>query len=263
MVNPNLFAAGLDDFNSSFDRSYNRAQAMHDQRARKKSGGLLASGDQSGAAAALAEGGLIDDSRQITKDMQGQEQQQYQRGRDAEADKIALAARQLSSLKQISDGLLEAIPEDPSDPGKSAAERFAAFQKMTPVLQQLQIGGDLITQITPDMMTNQGLMAFGAQADEQMKLFSTKDGLVGYDPRKKSAELLYGVTPDPWEEELARARIDATRALVGQRGASANAANARATATRTKGAGGSGVSSSALAAIQAIEAEIASRKGAR
>lgn len=186
MVNPNLFASGLDGYNKSYGLAYDRMQTSHDQRARKKTGGYLASGDQQGAAAAAAEGGLLNESRQITRDMQGQEQQtyqraqaadeqQYSRGQDSKREATQLAIRQADGLEKIASGLIQSIPVDPANPQAGLAARAAAVQKMAPVFQQLQLG-DVASQITPDMLTDESLSMIGAQAAAKIKTFLTGGG---------------------------------------------------------------------------------------
>lgn len=223
MVDPNLFASGLGGFDRAYNTAYNRAQTSRDQMTRKKTGGLLASGDQAGAMAAAAEGGLLEDSRQISRDMQGQEQQQYERARQEKSDAQQQAERQGVALLQIAKGLQGVPPE----------ARLDALHKMAPVLEHVGVGADWLGQVTPDQLSDQSLQILSGEIVKKIKLFNTSGGVVAVDEGALSKDIndpnaSRVVYQDPLQPEYRQAQIGAMEARAGASRASANAANARA-----------------------------------
>lgn len=74
-------------------------------------------------------------------------------------------------------------------------------------------------------------------ADEKLKFFNTKQGVVGVDPVSGEGEMAYQLPEDPLDAEL-------KRALIQQRLSSSGAADARAAKTRATPVGGRGRSRS-------------------
>jgi hypothetical protein len=112
------------------------------------------------------------------------------------------------------------------------AERRAALQQIAPALQQ-------VYGFTPEQ-----LAAFDPSDETLDALISSTMSV------KEQIELKLKTEDDALDDEYRRAQIEATRALVGQRGASADAARARAAKTRS---GGGGSSSSGLPAGFVLE----------
>lgn len=107
----------------------------------REAGQAYAGGDASGARNALLSGGMIDEGLQIGRaDAQAQQQ--------AREQELAARDRQQSALVAGAMGLRR-LPQD---------QRWAVFQsRVLPHLQREGLGGDILGQITPDVMDDANL----------------------------------------------------------------------------------------------------------
>lgn len=247
----NIFATGMD----AFDRSYDRGQAMQQDRARMQAGRSLASGDRRGAMQQFGQAGLTDDVRQvqadqmrIDQDERAVEQETYDRDQAEQKTRADVLVKVAQGLKSV-----------------PAGQRKAALSQITPVFQNVGIDPVMFNELTDEQLTDQALDMFSGEIENSVKLFNTSSGVVAVDEQALSRNLQDPnasrvVYQDPLAGEYRRAQIDATRARAGAAGASADAARARADRTRRMPVGQAGGRGSAdPGALQAIEAAMRAR----
>ena len=198
-----------------------------DRNALRMAGKQYATGDATGARNALLSNGMIDEGLQLGRYDQ-------QASRQATQDAQAQRDRHFATLVAGAQGLRR-LP---------AEQRWQAYQsRVLPILQQDGVDQSVLSMITPESLGDMDLDSLITAAGGEVakaETYNTRTGVVERDPYTGDYTVGYAVAPDPLEQELLQARIDATRAQVGQRQASASAASARAAKTRSGGRSSSG-----------------------
>lgn len=215
---------------------YNYVGNVLDERDRRQAGGLYASGDMAGAQSALARSGNIDGAMTL----------QRQQTAAAETARTQAKAQQDQDNAWLVRGMtgLRGVPAD---------QRRTVYQtQIRPLLQQNGFDDAELAQIDAadlsDAELDAGIRALGGEVAGR-QTFNTRQGIVERDPYSGGYNLGYALPADPnlaLEQELMQARIDATRAQVGQREAAA-AKSARGPAPRGGGSSGGGSQSAPAA----------------
>lgn len=212
-------------------QSFNALQGAWDQGTRNQAGRAYASGDQRGAANALAEGGMPQDAADL----------EY-RGQQREAllsaeDRHMVEARTTALMRGLQ--ALQGVPYE---------QRNQVFEQMAPMLAEI-MPPDAIAQLRTADKSDAALGAFGtalgAEA-ERLQLFQLPNGgdIVGVSQATgRERSRIAGPGPDPLDQEYRRAQIDAQRALTGQRQTSASVAQSRES-RQGRGSSGGGSRSS-------------------
>lgn len=187
-------------------------------------GQQFAAGDISGASNALAGAGMLDDALAV--------------GRYGTAQTTAAEDRRFDAIAAVAQGLRR-LP---------AEQRWQAYQSQGLAgLRAHGVGDDIITQITPEMMDDGQLelviSAYGGEVQDPSYQNVGGGRIVQTDPYGGPITEAYVAPRDPLDDEYRRAQIDAQKALVPQRQASAEAAQARAARSRAGPAPRSGGSS--------------------
>lgn len=188
---------------------YNFLQGIREDGARRKAGSSLATQDYLGAAGALAEEGMLGDAMQL-------------QGFAAKQEAGAAEAEKAEKVDRIK-WMLDATRGLTHVPAEQRQQFFA--ERLAPVLKSMGTPDEVIQQVAQSPMDDASLQAFGAAlGEEERKLQVVNRGDGGYDvvdPRDGGVVRSVEPTQDPLERELLQARIDATRAQVGQREAAA------------------------------------------
>jgi hypothetical protein len=197
------------------------SQSMFDQFARQRAGNALAQGDYQGGANALLRAGQIGPGLQV----QRAGEQQDEGGIQEAAEKLEFMGKAAGMLRRLP---LEA--------------RAAAREQLMGTFQAMGLPPEVLQQIAQAELSDQNLDVFAGETEKaRANIYQMRDGsLVRWDGQE--ATRVYEPPEDPLAEELARARIAATRAQEVQRRASAGASNARAAKTRSGGGGRGGSS---------------------
>lgn len=213
-------------------QSFNALQGAWDQRTRNQAGRAYASGDQRGAANALAEGGMVQDAADLEYRGQQREALLSEQDRKTAADRMEALMRGLQGLQRV--------PYE---------QRNQVFEQMAPMLGQL-MPAEVIEQLRTADKSDAALGAFGtalgAEA-ERLQLFQMPNGgdIVGVSQATgQERSRIAGPGPDPLDQEYRRAQIDATRAQIPLR----QAQTARASRPPAARSGGGGASSARPAA---------------
>lgn len=197
------------------------AREQVQRNALQQAGQAYAGGDAATARNALYGGGMFNEGLALDR-------AEAQRTTQAEERAQVLRERQQGALVAGAMGLARMPVE----------QRWQAYQtRVLPHLRSQGVGDDILGQVTPDVLDDANLDALLTSFGAESATYNTRDGIVRVGPSGRG-EVVYEVTPDPMEQELLRARIEATRAQAGQREAAADAANARANKTRASGGGG-------------------------
>lgn len=223
-----LVEVGLTE--NALAQGYERLRGMQTERARRDAGNALASGNTQRAMSAL---GGVGDLQSVQALQQG-EQEQAQAQAEAEREE---QTRRLEFIGQAADAIYRAPP----------GERDAVWQQLRPVFQQMGYPDDLLAQMDRAPKTDANLQAVMAAAGREIESPFANDVTIG--GRRVRPNMQTGqyepVYVDPLEEEYRRAQIDAQRALMTQRQASAGASNARAARAGSSGGGSRGGGGSA------------------
>jgi hypothetical protein len=178
----NIFAQGM----QAYDQSYKRQQGFDQDRARRKAGQRFAGGDYRGGASELYGEGLQQEGDQAVQNQQVMEDRQVQ----SQGREIELKLKQLGVLKQVSEGLLQVEPE----------ERYATLQRFRPVFDNLGLG-EVLGQVTPEMLDDKTLAGFGARAARELEVINRGNG--AYDVvDKASGEAVRSVAPHPTYQKI-------------------------------------------------------------
>lgn len=168
---------------------------------RRRAGARLAEGDYKGASSDLYGAGLIEEGAGVQRQADRQDDRATELADAEHAREVQEATRRVAFAKQVADSLGQ-IPLD---------QRNAAFDHVAPVFEQMGMSADDVQKMRAAPKDDNTLKAFGATLDDQLKLFSTRDGIVSVDHAGK-ANLAYAVTPDPLKDELTQARIEQAQA---------------------------------------------------
>ena len=215
----------------AFKRGYDRVNALQADRARMQAGSALSGGDYRGAANALYGSGDVTGGLRVTES--GQQ-------RDAKAAELKREQEEAfwKTTGDIAGRLMNVYRNNPA----AVVEQFDA---LAPRLQQLGETPDEIAQTRAQLVADPEsvLIRLGAAAEQKIKTYGDSRGGVyvvdeaalGRDFNAPDAvRTLREPYRDPLDEELKQARIEATRAQVGQREAAAEKSR------RTGGGGGGG-----------------------
>lgn len=206
-------------------RSFNALQGAWDQGTRNQAGRAYASGDQRGAANALATGGLVQDAADL--EYRGQQRETLL----SAEDRRVVEARTTALMRGLQ--ALQGVPYE---------QRNQVFEQMAPMLAEI-MPADVIAQLRTADKSDAALGAFGTALGAEavkLRLFQEANGgdIIGVDERSgQERSRIQGPGPDPLDQEYRRAQIDATRAQIPLREAQAARA-ARPPAARGGGRSG-------------------------
>lgn len=170
--------------------------------AKRQAGAKLAQRDYQGAAADLYGAGMLKEGAGVQGIQDDQEDRTRELADDERKQHQAEVAERLGFVKQI----YSALGQVPLE------RRNEAFESFAPTLQAMGLPDDLISQARASPKDDATLMAGGAKIDNELKLFSTRDGIVAVQPRTGDARLTYKVAPDPLDAALKEGRVDLLQA---------------------------------------------------
>ncbi len=197
--------------------AYDDYNALREDQARMRAGNALMGGDYQGAAGMLFGAGDTEEGARLAH---------YGTQRDALQLQQKQAGEKLAweTFGDVAGRLINVYRKDPAD-------LPAAFDAIAGRLQQVGETPEEIAETRARILADPEaqLYALGAAAEDRVKAFNTPDGIVGVDTgalqsgldAPGTTKLLYENKRDPLEDELMRAKIDATKSLGGQRDASA------------------------------------------
>jgi hypothetical protein len=204
----------MSDVWDTMGRSYNVLQTIGRDGAQNRAARAYVDGNQAESRNALAGAG-IDAVMGFDRNVEGIGDRATARSRQATADATALDERQSKAIVSAAQSL-RYLPVE---------QRAAAYQsQVLPRLQSMNVGADILASITPEALTDANLDQIVALQGGEVnapETFNTRDGVIERDPYTGAYRQGYAVTTDPLEAELMQARIEATRAQVGQREAAA------------------------------------------
>lgn len=186
--------------------------------AKRRAGAKLAQRDYAGAAGDLYGAGLLREGANVQDIQDSQEDRALSMADDERKRQLAEATARVGYVKQVAQSLGQVPPE----------KRNEAFEHVVPAFQSMGLPDEVIDQMRQAPKDDATLQAFGATLDNELKLFSTRDGIVAVQPRTGDARLAYKVTPDPLDAALKEGRLNlmdaqakrALRAPAGRSGSS-------------------------------------------
>lgn len=217
----------------AFDRGYQRVNALQADRARMQAGNALTQGNYQGAASALFNAGDVDAGARVA--YYGQ-----RRDNDAAEQKRAQEKASWEAIGEVAGRLMNVYRSNPQAVGP-------AFDQLSQRLIQVGETPEEIAQTRAQLLADpeNTLMALGAAVEQKVKTFGdSRGGVYAVDEAalgrnfsdQNAIRTLREPHVDPLDEELKRAKIEATKAQERQRDASA--AKSRRTGGG-KGGGGS------------------------
>lgn len=183
------------------EQGWNDTQDVFDRVTARQAGSRYAAGDKAGAAGILAKAGMIDDARNINKDITDEEDRAREIADEQKRMEREGIARSFASMKQLASALAQ-IPL-----GTTPEERAAGLQKRHAFLQQAipmaekEVGAPLddFRKLTPDQLDDANIVAFGGELEKQFQqiLRDTNTGeIIGVSPRGETTTIRKG-TPKP------------------------------------------------------------------
>lgn len=202
-------------------------------RAKRQAGAKLARRDYGGAAEDLYGAGMLRDGAAV-QDAQDQVAEGQRQIEDEDRKRqLEDAKERVIFAKQVAESLGQ-VPMD---------QRDTAFESVIPTFEAMGLPVEAIDKMRSAPKDDNTLRMFGANLDNELKLFSTRDGIVAVQPRTGDARLTYKVTPDPIEAdtkeqrlELLRAQTERARRPPAPRGSGSGAASQPMTQGRVLGA---------------------------
>lgn len=164
----------------AMSQSFNVLQGAWDQGTRNQAGRAYAEGDARGASNALARGGMVQEAADL--DYRGQQRE----GLISDQERAAASERTTILMRGVQ--ALQTVPYE---------QRAQVWEQIAPSLEGL-MPPEIIQQLGAADKSDQNLSAFGAaigQEAERLQLFSTRDGIVGVDPRGE-ARMVHEVAPE-------------------------------------------------------------------
>lgn len=198
---------------NALSRGFAFAQDAAQSRARRNAGNALSGGQPDLAAAALNEVGLLDEGQGVTNEVTRQQASAQALAEKERKEKLAWIGQGTASLLQI-----------------PAAERQQVYEaSIRPTLQAMGFDEETLKALDSADKTDANLRALATAVGQEV------EGVAANDRAGPNGSILrpdvngayapaYTPPVDPLEQELMRARIEATRAQVGQREASAERA---------------------------------------
>jgi hypothetical protein len=202
---------------NAFERGYDRVNALQQDQARLRAGNALTGGNYQAAAGELFGAGDTEEGARLAH--YGTQRDALQLQQTQNQEKLAW-----ETIGDVAGQLMNVYRRNPEKVG-------SAFDAVAGRLAEVGETPEEIAQTRVRLLADpEGtLLALGAAAEDRFKAFNTADGLVGLDTQALqggldtpgTTKLLYENKRDPLEDELMRAKIDATKSLGGQRDASA------------------------------------------
>ncbi len=176
----------------------------------RQAGEAYSNGSRQEAADILAQGGNIQDAMKIEDQVRQDAKYDQTQEQNDTKERASFLLNVAQSLRQV-----------------PAAQRKQALATLTPVLSQI-MPPEVLQQIGTSELSDQELDAFSTALGgelQKMQYFNTAGGVVGVGPTGQ-AQMVYAAEPRPQpnadlERQLLEAQIASTRALGGQRDASA------------------------------------------
>lgn len=156
----NIFQQGMD----AFDRSYDRTEAMRQQRTRNTAGRRLAGGDREGAIQAFGEGGEVEAVRGLQRDQMAEDA-----GR-AEQD-AAMVKQRAELMTRVAQGLKQ-VP---------AGQRKQALDQVAPIFGKVGVDPSIFGQLTEEELSDQSLDMFTGNLAKEVEQFTLPPGSKRYD----------------------------------------------------------------------------------
>lgn len=170
--------------------------------ARRQAGAKLANRDYSGAAGDLYGAGMLKEGASVQGLQDDQEDRALSLADDERKQHLTEATQRVGFMKQVAQSLGQ-VPDE---------KRNEAFEHVVPAFQSMGLPDEVIEKMRAAPKDNATLQAFGATLDNELKLFSTRDGIVAVQPKTGDARLTYKVTPDPIDADTKEQRLELLRA---------------------------------------------------
>lgn len=155
----NIFDAGMD----AFDRSFDRAQTIRDRVHTSRAGRQMAEGDRRGAAATFAQGGMIDQARTLQADQQAEDER-------AKSQEAAAIQRRTETVLKVAPALKTV----------QVGQRKAALQRAYPIFHAAGVPTEVFDNLTEDQLTDQAIDMFtGKVAEAYKQFFQNERGIYG------------------------------------------------------------------------------------
>lgn len=173
-------------------------------QAKRQAGAKLARRDYGGAAEDLYGAGMLREGAAVQKVQDDASESQRLIEDEDRKRQLEDAKERAAFATQVAKSL-EQIPMD---------QRDTAFESVAPTFQAMGLPADAIDQMRRAPKDNNSLRMFGANVESELKLFSTKDGIVSVDPRSGKANFAYEVQPDEIDIALKKGHLDHRRRQV-------------------------------------------------
>lgn len=239
----------FDTFNSARQASYDGLNQVRQDRGRMQAGQALQAGDYKGAAGALYGAGDLQAGMQVQQGQEHQQDRQMEMAQQQQKLAAQQAAQKAEQMKRMALALRDVPPE----------QRAQVFQtQVGPALIQLGMKPEDLNG-AEDHLDDASLGVFAGEMDKQIQAMNLGNGgLATFNNRTGEVNVVREPYRDPLKQELTQAQIEATRAQVGQRQASAYASRKNADRPRAAGKGGA-ASPAGNSTLDAIAAELRRR----